>query len=60
MAVRLSALCVGRALSQKHLLVLISVTGEVNPRAMVRLEGFGKLKSMTSKGFEPLTFRFAE
>jgi hypothetical protein len=50
MAVRLSALRVGRAL------LPISVR---DPRAIVRLEGLGQLKKnpMTSSGLEPATFR---
>jgi hypothetical protein len=31
---------------QKDLLVLISVIGSVNPRALVRIKDFGKLKEM--------------
>jgi hypothetical protein len=39
-------------------LVLISVRDWVDPRAIVRLEGFGKLKNpMNSLGIEPATFR---
>jgi hypothetical protein len=40
----LSALHAGHALPQKDLLVDISVRGRVNPRAMVWLEGLGKLE----------------
>jgi hypothetical protein len=43
---------------QERFLVLISVGGWVDPRAIVRLEGFGKLKNpMTSLRREPATFR---
>jgi hypothetical protein len=46
MTIRLSALHAGPALppTQKGLLALISARGRVNPRAMVRQEGLGKLQ----------------
>jgi hypothetical protein len=44
MAVRLSALSAGRPLPPGRFLVVISVRRWVNPRAIVRLEGLGKLK----------------
>jgi hypothetical protein len=39
-------------------LVLISVIGWVDPRAIVWLEGLGKLKKSTSLGLETMTFWF--
>jgi hypothetical protein len=43
MAVRLTALSTGHPLPPKRFLVLISVRGSVDPRAIVRLEGLGQL-----------------
>jgi hypothetical protein len=50
MAARLSALCAGCFLAPGRFLVLIFVRGWVDVRAIVRLEGFGKLKESTSSG----------
>jgi hypothetical protein len=44
MAVRLSALHAGRPLPPGIFLVLISVKGCVDPRAIMQLEGLGQLK----------------
>jgi hypothetical protein len=44
MTVKLSGLLAGCPLSPGRFLVLISVTGWVDPRAIVWLEGLGKLK----------------
>jgi hypothetical protein len=58
MAVRLSALRAGRPLPSGRFLVLISVRGWADPRAIVRVEGLGQLNNpMTSSGIEPATFR---
>jgi hypothetical protein len=46
MAVRLSALRAGLPLPPGRFLVLISARGRVDPRAIVRLEGLGKLKKI--------------
>jgi hypothetical protein len=50
----------GRPLPPGRFLILISVRGWVDPRAIVRLEGLGKLKktkTMTTLGIEPATLR---
>jgi hypothetical protein len=50
MYVRFWALLAGRFLPSGRFLVLISVKGWVEPRTIVRLEGFGKFKKITSSG----------
>jgi hypothetical protein len=42
--------------SPRRFLVFISVKGRVEPRAIVQLEGLGKLKKSTSSELEPMTF----
>jgi hypothetical protein len=58
MVMRLSALRAGRTLPPERCLLLISVTGRIDPRAIVRLEELGQLKNLiTLSGIESATFR---
>jgi hypothetical protein len=57
MAARLSALRAGRFLPPGRFLVLVFVKGQVDPTAIVRLEGLGKLKNPPHQGLKPATFQ---
>jgi hypothetical protein len=59
MAVRLWALCASRPLPPGRYVVLISVRGRFDPRAIVQLEELGQLRNlMTSSGIKLATFQF--
>ena len=61
MVVWLSDLHIGRLYPQKIFLVLTSIRGLVEPRAIVRREGFCQLQiPMTPLEIEPATFRLVE
>jgi hypothetical protein len=57
MAARLSALRAGRFLPPGRFLIVISVKGCVDPRAIVQLEALGKIKNLPHPVLEPATFQ---
>jgi hypothetical protein len=60
MAVRLSASRAGCPLPPGRFLVLISVGGRVEPKAIVRPKGLGQLKNPMTSEIEPVTFRLVD
>jgi hypothetical protein len=56
MALRLSASSVGRLLPPERFLVRISVISCVDPRAIVQLEGLGKLENQNTSKMESTFF----
>jgi hypothetical protein len=57
----MSDLLAGRYLPPGLLLVLISVRGLIDHRAIVQLEVLGQMENViTSSGIEPATFRYVE
>jgi hypothetical protein len=57
LVVTLSTLRAGSPLPIGRFLVLISIRGWVDLRAIVRLEELGQLKNPMTSGIEPVTFR---